>query len=357
MINIPYFSLATEMTSNYYEKNKMNNIRQIFSSSSTAISAGVPIILLEMLQNGEISLNTFSLIMVLGFGALYGGTMMVTSIVCKERLPLPEDKIKFDLRSFTKPLQLKAFAYLALMYLCAFSCMDLITTNLVWFADYALKLNYSSFILLAALMAAYISMIPFYAYMMRNNRSKSFLFRLGIPLYIGSIAAMSLYPSSWSSYPILALAATAGIGMSGCQFMPWYIFPDVVDLGELKFKERNTGSYSGIMTFVRKITSALAIGISGWALQLSGFKKPVTDLRTGIVTKFAQTDAAVLGLRLVILIPIALFISIAYIASKKLKISSSRSILVSKVNLVGGSTENLSQDELEELEAIEKELF
>ena len=39
------------------------------------------------------------------------------------------------------------------------------------------------------------------------------------------------------------------------------------------------------------------------------------------VTKFAQSDGAVLGLRLVIMIPVVVFISLAFIASVKLKIT------------------------------------
>jgi len=45
--------------------------------------------------------------------------------------------------------------------------------------------------------------------------------------------------------------------------MSWIIFPDAVDAGELKLKERPTGSFSGIMTFIRKTSSAIAIQIFG----------------------------------------------------------------------------------------------
>lgn len=357
MINVPYLALATEMTSNYQEKIKMNNIRMIFSSLSSAISAGVPIILLEQLHNGKISINVFSIIMIFVFGLFYSIPMLITSIVCQERLSVPEERIKFNLQNFMKPLKLKSFVYLVLMYLFAFSCMDLITTNLVFFADYALKLSYPAVVLLGLIMVSYVAMIPVHAKFMKKGKSKSLLYRAGIPLYIFGIIFLCLYPASWNDYAILPIGLLVGLGMSGCQLMPWYIFPDIVDIGELKFGERNTGSYSGIMTFIRKSTSAIAIGISGWALQLSGFKKPVTDPATGIVTKFAQSEGAELGLRLVIMIPVVVFISLAFIASVKLKITPERSTLVSKLISDKEAINKLTEEENVILDGIKKELF
>ncbi|HQC55177.1 MAG TPA: MFS transporter [Clostridia bacterium] len=357
MINVPYLSLATEMTSNYYEKIKMNNIRQIFSSVSAGISAGVPIILLEKLQKGEIPINLFVIIMIVVFGLFYAVPMLVTSIVCQERLAIPDAKVKFNLKNFVKPLRLKAFVYLVLMYLFAFSCMDLITSNLVWFANYALELSYSSVFLLGIIMVSYVGMIPVHAHFMKKGKSKSFLFRAGIPLYITGIVVLCLYPSTWNDYVLLPIGLLVGVGMSGCQLMPWYIFPDVVDIGELKFGERNTGSYSGIMTFIRKSTSAIAIGISGWALQLSGFQKPQTDPLTGFVNNPTQPESAILGLRLVIMVPIIVFITFAFIASMKLKITPEKSTLVSKLISDKEAVNNLTDEETKLLEDVKKDLF
>lgn len=358
MIHVPYSSFSTEMTSDYYEKNKVNTMRLVFSMVSGAISAGVPILLVERLNKGQISVPLFSAIMIFGFGLFYAIPLMITAKVCRERLPLPEEKLKFSFANFLKPLKLKAFVYLLLMYLFAFTCMDIISTNIVWFVSYGLAVeSYSSFLLLVVIMVFYAAMIPVHNALMKRDKAKPFLFRAGIPLYMAGIVILGLYPQGFNDYLILPICIIIGIGLSGCQLMPWYIFPDVVDLGELKFGIRNTGSFSGLMTFTRKTTVAIAIGISGAVLDLAGFVKPVTDAATGIVTSFEQPASAIWGLRLVIMVPILLFLTFAYIASKKLKLNPRRSVLVGRIIADRSVVDTLDADDTAELERIKQELF
>jgi|AGTN01.2.fsa_nt_gi Na+/melibiose symporter and related transporters len=355
-INIPYLSLATEMTADYQEKNKMNVIRQIFSSVSAGISATVPIILLEQLHNGKMPVNTFSLVMIFVFGIFYAVPLLFTAIVCQERLPIPQIKETFSFNKFIEPLKLKAFRRLVVMYLCIFSCMDLITNNLVWFVDYGLGVrSFSSFILLVALMVMYVAMIPVHGRLMAKNKPKPLLYRFGIPFFMAGIVFLCLFPAGWSDYILIAIALYLGVTMSGSQLLPWFIFPDVVDLGELKFGVRNTGSYSGIMSFIRTTTTAIAIGLSGLVLELSGFVKPTTDYVTGLVTKYDQPDSAIWGLRLVIMIPILLLMTLAFFAARGLKLNAERSGLVQKI-LVDKSAV-LNDEEQKEFEVIKKELF
>lgn len=355
VINVPYSALATEITTNYGERNKMNTIRMLFSFFSAAVSAGVPILLIEALQKQKLSIDVFSIIMIVGFGLFYTLPLLFTALKTNERVIPPLEKTKFSLKEFLKPLKLKPFVYLLVMYFAAFVCMDILTTNLVFLVKFALRVEeYSSFVLLVILSVTYAATVPIYAKLMKT-KSKSFLYRLGIPLYIVGILCMGLFPRSWSGYVLLPVAFIIGLGMSGCQLLPWYIFPDIVDLGELKFGDRNAGGYSGLMTFIRKSTSAVAIGISSAVLTWTGFKAPETDAATGILLSdgSAQTATAIWGIRLVVTIPVIIFIIIALIASLKLKISPERSKIVTKVL----QKEELTEEEKIEYEAIERELL
>ncbi|MDR3264094.1 MAG: MFS transporter [Clostridiales bacterium] len=356
LISVPYSALLNEMTGDYLERNKATTLRLAISMVSAAVSAGVPILLVEALQKQTVTLITFCVIMVLGFGILYAVPLIITAANTKERMPLPAEKTKFSVREFVKPLRLKAFFQLVIMYLTAFVCMDLITTNIIYMANYGLAVGYSSFIILVVLMVSYAVTIPIHNKLIKT-KSKVLLFRMGIPLYIAAITALCLYPTAWNDWFLLLPAAAAGVGLSGCQLMPWYIFPDIVDIGELKYKERNAGAFSGIMTFIRKTTTAIAIGISGWILEAVGFKPPLTDNITGDVMTFAQTDTAVLGLRLIILIPVVIFITIAFVVSLGLKLSPQKSGLVGKaLELRKNNREDeLTEDEITRLDDIVRE--
>jgi GPH family glycoside/pentoside/hexuronide:cation symporter len=86
---------------------------------------------------------------------------------------------------------------------------------------------------------------------------------------------------------IFFLAILAGIGFSGQWVFPGSMVPDVVEIDEQETGERREGVYFGLWAFSGKFTGALGIAVGGWALSLFGY-----------VENVAQTDTALLGIRL-----------------------------------------------------------
>ena len=93
---------------------------------------------------------------------------------------------------------------------------------------------------------------------------------------------------------------------------------------------RASGSFSGTMTFTRKATSAIAIALTSFVLQASGFVEPAANA-DGIIPVIEQTPSAQWALRLVILIPINLLITIVYRYAGKLKLSQQTSRLIKRL--------------------------
>jgi len=62
--------------------------------------------------------------------------------------------------------------------------------------------------------------------------------------------------------------------------------PDTVEYGYLQTGERREGGYYGMWTFLSKVGQALALGLNGLVLQLSGF-----------VQNVEQTELAKFGIR------------------------------------------------------------
>jgi oligogalacturonide transporter len=357
MLTAPMNALAAEITANHDERNKINTIRMIISFVSSLVSAGVPIVLTEALSDGKITVPACSVIMIFAFGAMYAAPTILAAVYSKERLPIPEEKNKFSLKEFLTPLKQKSFLYLALVYALPLACADLVAANIIFMADYGLAINFSAFSILAVMMFFFACMIPVHGKLM-EKRTKPFLFRVGIPFYILGVSLLCFYPESWNEYFLFAVAAVIGIGMAGCQLMPNYMFPDVVDIGELKFGTRNAGAYNGVMTFMQKIFSAALIGLSGIILKAAGFVEPSTDA-AGNVTDIIQPPSAVLGLRLVVMLPLVICVAASFFISMRLKISPERSRLVTKLLAAkreDGSLE-LTDADAAEYEKIKKECF
>ena len=90
----------------------------------------------------------------------------------------------------------------------------------------------------------------------------------------------------------------AGIGVGFGYAAPWAMLPDVVELDAIRTGKRKEGAFYGIWTFMNKVGAALAAGLSGLALQLSGYDAALA----------AQPDAALSAIRAVIgLVPALVF--------------------------------------------------
>ena len=349
MINVPYSSMSTEISLDYMEKTSVNTIRLLFSMASGAISAVVPMLLTERLLDQSLPIPMFTLIMVFVFGVFYGVPLVLCAVKCKVRIPIPEEKIKFSVKSFIRPLKVKPFVYLLMFYLFAYSCMDIIAANIILFADFGIDANVSSFLYLIIIMVSYALFIPLHSMLMKKGVSKPFLFRVGIPVYILGIVFLCLIIPLFGlpDWTIFLACFIIGGGMSGSQLLPWIIFPDVVDAAELQLNDRPTGSFSGLMTFIKKSTSAIAIALSTLVLQFSGYIKPETDEFGYITQTFAQPSSAVWGIRMVIMVPVIIFMIIAFINARKLKLTPERSEMISELLAVRkGLVESKENDSL-----------
>ncbi len=378
---VPYMSFASEISADHRERNKANTIKLLFSMSGAAICYLIPAILIEayspaekILEDGTkffpdptISSWTFWAIMTFGFGSLFGIPLILAGIFCKEKTPFdPRVKSKFSLKSYGKTLRVKSFRYHIIMYISAFMCMDIISALVVYYAQYCLEGmqvslfgweigEMSSAYIIAPLMVMVAVAYPI-VYKLMNKYSKQVAFRTFLPLYIaGGVALIFLEPTT-PFLVVVLVAAIMGIGFCGAQTMPWIIFPDTIDVAELKYGDRNSGAYSGVMTFSRKLVSAIAVfGISiilgvTQEGELTFQKLFEKGEYTGEGSKWAIR--IMMGASVVVLISIALFFAFKYkVTDKKLE-----RVHYFNQKARDNELDTLSEEEKAEREALIKEL-
>ncbi len=367
---VPYCSLASDISPSFKERNNANTVKLLFSSAAAGIAYVVPLLILEAYTEPDssflpqISATEFWIIITVVFGALFGGGLIITALFVKERIQPTSPKEKFNIKDFLKnyavPFQNKSFRWHIAMYASAFTCMDMISALAVYYATdvwhgYELfGMNFSSLFIVAPLMVAAVIAFPIVRYAM-DKKTKQFAFRIGLPFYIAGGIMMAIMDPSWTP-PILIpiIAFLMGLGFGGAQMMPWIIFPDTVDVAEFATGERPTGSYSGMMTLIRKVAGALGVGITGWVLTGVGY---ISSEETGVYTQ--QSDTALLTIRLLMGIAIAVLISFALFSSFQFKVNNkklTRMRYFMDANREGRLLE-LPAEELAEREALVKELY
>lgn len=372
LTQVPYCSMSGDISPSFKERNNANTVKLVFTSLSSGICYVLPLVLIEAMISKDgylfmsnISPVTFWLCISLGFGTLFGGGLIICGIFVKERVNVKTPKVKFDFKRFinnyVEPYKNRSYRWHIAMYCTAFMCMDMISALAVYYATdvwHGYKLfgmDFSSLFIVGPLMVAAVIMFPLGRILM-DKKSKQFVFRMGLPFYIlGGIMFIVMDPS-WTP-PILVpvVSFIMGLGFGGAQMMPWMIFPDTVDVAELATGQRPTGTYSGMMTLARKVAGAFAVGMVGWIIGGAGYIENTTGDASAYIE---QPESALLAIKLVMGIAIAVFITLAMISSFRYKVTSEKLKRIRYFNELGeqGKLGSLSDEEKAERIALIKEL-
>lgn len=313
VIAVPYSSMSTEITGDFDECNRVNVLRLVISLIATAVCTLIPSELFQMYTKGSITLQTFYLIMVFGFGTVFAVPLILIGLFGRERVPYGE-KTKFTLATFTRPFRVRAFRKLVVLYLAQAVTLDMVSAVVIYYALYVI-LGMSTMMFLGAFLGVQLVMYAIISRMV-GKVSKTKIYRAGIPLAILGSFCIAFYPAGFPVWGLYVITAITALGFSGAQVMNWIIFPDVVDIGEMGLKERITGSFSGVMTFVRTASTAIAIFLLGQLLAATGFIAP-----TDAMPHPEQTEATILGIRLFMFLPFALFMTVAWFVARSFRLT------------------------------------
>lgn len=370
---VPYCSMASDITPSFRERNNANTVKLVFTAIASGLGYVLPLVFIEALTNPDgtgflfvpqLSSTQFWLCMSLVFGTLFGGGLVICGIFVKERIKPKTPKKHFNLKQFANsyavPYKNRSYRWHIVMYVTAFICMDIISALAVYYATdvwhgYELfGMKMSSLFIIAPMMVAAVVMFPL-ARVMMDKKSKQFVFRMGLPFYIGGGIMLAAMDPSWAP-PILVpiVALIMGLGFGGAQMMPWIIFPDTVDVAEMATGQRPTGTYSGMMTLARKVGGGLGVGMVGWVIGALGY---VSNDSNDPAAYVQQSDAVLLTVRLTLGISVAVFITIALIASFRYKITSAKLTRIRYFIEAIKSGKALTDEESAEREALIAELY
>lgn len=345
IIMVPYSSMSSEVSMDYKERTVVNGTRLFFSQFASLLCAVLPMEIVKMASNVE----TGYILLGIVFGIFFAIPLIMIFFICRERAPMTHTKSKFSFKTFVAPFKIRSFRLLIIIYMLAFFSMDVISSVFAYYMKYFLErpneLNY----VLGTMLIMQIVFLPIVV-MLANKIGKAKVFIISASIWIGGAALLGLFAPSWPGFTIYVIAAIIGMGLCGCVVMPWTMFPDVTDVGELYFGERKSGSFSGIMTFVRKSSSAFGIFIVSQILNISGYIKPETI--DGKEVLFDQPESLISALKVIVFaIPVVLLIITIFFAKKYPLTKAMHDKLRNLLEFKRGDIEktDLSESEIEEL--------
>ncbi len=418
---VPYTSMASDISPSFTERNNANTVKLVFSAASAGLAYVIPLLLLGNLTSGAMSSTVFWILMIVIFGTMFGGGLICTGLFTKERITDNGPKQKFDIKEFfkgyIKPFKNKSYRWHIIMYVSAFTCMDMLSALAAYYATHVWKgvvldlgfiqMQFGSMFIVAPLMVAAVVAFPLVRIFI-DKKGKSFAFAMGLPFYIiGGILLAVLDPAWCPPIVIPIVSFIMGLGFGGAQMVPWMIYPDTLDVVELTTGDRPTGNYSGIMTLVRKVSGALGVGVIGWVLSGVGYDQyinvfnaykgavaeesfnAITSLQIGdairnnaqaiadqlvvmnandpstklmsvaeVTAAADNVSAVLLTIRLLMGIAVAALITIALVAALRYKVTSKKLIRIKYFldHMHAGTLDTLTEEEVEEMTKLQTEL-
>ena len=343
VINVSYSSMSAEISTDGDERDSANVLRLVVSTVGTAACTILPSIFTGMLDEGQITPMQFYLIIGIGFGILFALPVILCAVFVSERVSIPEEKCRFDIKEFVAPLKIKPFRHLLGMYLGQAVCMEVFSAGIIIFAKYVTTPKGSSTVFLGIFIAVQLLAFPIINKLIKTT-DVNLIYRFGLPLSVVALLAFGIFGSSlYVAYGAVFLLA---VGFAGAQLTSWIMFPHVVDAGELITGKRHSGGCSALMTFARKTGAAIVINIFTIVLELTGYNSDAE----------VQTVAAQNGIKYVMALTCIAFMTFGFIMARKYKLSKKKNEQVEKFLPVcrEGKTEELSREERNELSELIK---
>ncbi len=291
VIVVPYQTLMVEMTDDYNQRTAMSSYRMAFN----ILGGMIAVISAKLLTETIEPMYRGFLVMGIVFGFVISIAPLFPFSGCKEKLFRNAGSFSTteDFKQIWKNIP---FRHVLLMFLMIWSSIKLMMAMLVYFIEYYAQLQDYFIHLLIILQVIATLSIPLWL-KIANIVGKRKAFIVGTGFFGLSILSLVFIPPG-QIFLFFFIAILVGIGLSSAQVISHAIVPDSIDYGYWQTGKRKEGVYYGVLTFIQKIATASAIGLSGIILEIMGY-----------IPNTVQTKQALWAIRILLgLLPVILIL-------------------------------------------------
>ena len=339
-VMIPYYSLSSEISSDYQERASYNSYRLGFSIFASILCVAVPGIIVSLFDDARVGYQVMSLV----FGLFFGLSVLVTGLFAKEEITTPAVTTKLSIKEVVKPLGLRPFRQYLGMFLFLQMSMAVMSGLFFFYVDFYIVKDLTAngtssmvgLIAAALMFAMQIVALPVYIKMIAK-KGKTYAYRFGAIVWILTALTLLVIPANVDPVVIYLVGALMGFGISGPGLVPHTMYGDVVDAGQLKFKDRLDGQMSGFTNFINKVAQAVGLAAVMALIGLAGFQSQ--DLTQPPLT--SQPDSAMLAIRLIMAFVPLVFMGVGIYISLRYKIDSAMQKKIAEAIKDGSRQEEL----------------
>lgn len=351
MVSVPYTALNAEISEDATERNHVTGVRMFFSQISSLICALVPLEVVKLFADQTTGYRVMGIV----FGLFFAVPFLLIFFINKEAVQVTTESKKFNLKEYLKPMKIKLFRDFTIINMLTFTINAIISTILAYYMKYYLHRSDEMTYILGTMLIVQTVSIPL-VIKMSDWYGKPKTFRLFSLVSIVGLVVIAIVTPSLPVWLIYVAAAIIGVGIGGLIVLMYSMYTDITDVGEFVTKERNAGTFSGVISLLRTLSNMLVSYIITLVLYFSGYAEPIKETVNGVTKNIEQTQPSslILALKIMIYIVPIIIIVFVYFYSKKYTLDNSTlDKMRRQLKIQRGDVDEapLTEQELAELEA------
>lgn len=255
---VPYGALTPALTSDYDERTALNGARMGWSMAGGIVSGICVPVLLE--QTGGLRVPG----VVLGVLILPGLWWMVAATAGRDT-----DAVIEGGPPMWTVLRNRAFRRVALLFLSAWSSIAVLSSLIPFYVEHHVHRPDLLDALFATIQLSALAFVPLVVWA-AGRVQKHVAYGYSMASW-GLVLCVLAGVGPDQPTIVLILAVLAGAGVAAAHVLPWAMLPDVVEADAVEQGQPRAGAFYGMMTFLEKLATAVALWGVGTGLQLAGY--------------------------------------------------------------------------------------
>ncbi|MFA5398888.1 MAG: glycoside-pentoside-hexuronide (GPH):cation symporter [Dehalococcoidia bacterium] len=282
-VNIPYMSMAPELTADYHERTSMMGYRFGFAAIGTLLGAGLALPIVALAPDKNIGFVLLGIV----FGSVMLITALITIFTVKEPANLKPAKSMGFVKTYTEVFKNKPYLLILATYISHIMAITVASGIVIYYFKYILNDEAATTWAMLILIGTAILFIPVSVFLSKRLGKKK-VYGAGFVIMAIMLMVLFFFGHTQGVTFTLIVMFLMGTGFGFTYAMPYAIVSDAIEYDYLRTGERREGAFFGIWTWGLKIGQALAIFLMGVTLESMGY----------VANVMPQTASAQLSIRL-----------------------------------------------------------
>ncbi len=266
IVMVPYNAILSDMVRDYNRRSAFTGMRLGFSAAAAILCATIP----AMITGAYTDPRQGYLVMGLTFGVVFAIGWLVVFFGTWENEIKPSPVT--SLKDWLFVLKNRSFRIYVTVFILCQMAIDTVMTLAVYFLTVSLKKVELFVPIMGSILITQLIFIGIFS-QVALKKGKTAPAYVSAGIWIAASVVIAFLKPATPDIVVISICSLIGIGGAGCNLFSWSVLPDIADVDELITGRRREGLYSGVSTFLRKLSGGVVVGVLGIALDLVGYSK------------------------------------------------------------------------------------